>query len=126
MRIALLIAPIVLLLPGQTMLAGEWLVGNALSQMVSGNTAFCRHVSRPSAGRTYYDEDGTTYGIRRGEHRSGRWYVAGDTLCTNWGERDVCSRYQSDGHGGHYKYTLAGKQTVHIERWLAGDRVDDE
>lgn len=125
MRIALLIGSIVLILPGRTVLAGEWLEGSALTRMVSGNTAFCSHLTRPSTGRTYYNPDGTTYGIRRGEARTGHWYVAGDTLCTNWGERDVCSRYQSDGHGGHFKYTLAGKQTVHIERWLAGDRVDE-
>jgi hypothetical protein len=41
------------------------------------------------------------------------------------GERDVCSRYQSDGNSGHFKYSLTGKKTVHIEQWLAGERVDD-
>jgi hypothetical protein len=125
MRLTTLFAATLLLVISHTAAAGEWLDGDALRQLVSGNTAFCRHVSRPSTGRTYYDEDGTTYGIRRGEHRSGHWYVAGDRLCTNWGEKDYCSRYQEDGKGGHFKYNLAGKKMVHIERWLAGERVDD-
>lgn len=125
MRLTALLSATLLLASGHTASAAKWLDGDALQQMVSGNTAVCRHLSRPSTGRTYYDPDGSTYGIRRGEHRSGHWYVASDTLCTNWGEIDYCSRYQSDGNDGHFKYNLTGKKTVHIEQWLAGERVDD-
>lgn len=102
---------------------GEWLDAEALTQMVSGHTAVCQHVSRPSSGRTYFAPDGTMHGIRRDEPRSGHWYVEGNTLCTDWGRRPICSRYRSDGMDGHYKYTLRGKQTVHIFEWLTGDQV---
>lgn len=126
MRILVLLSTTLLLTIGNSASAAEWLDHQALIAMVSGNTALCQHVSRPSSGRTYYDPDGTLYGIRRGEDRSGHWYVTGDTLCSNWGERTFCSRYQDDGNGGHFKYNLAGKKMVHIERWLAGDEVDGE
>jgi len=104
--------------------AEPWLDGDALRAMVHDRTAVCRHVSRPSSGRTYYAPDGSMYGIRRGELRSGRWSIAGNTLCTDWGVRAICSRYRPDGQGGHYKYTLSGKQTVHILGWLPGDQVE--
>jgi hypothetical protein len=120
MRRLLLTLP--LLLP-TALWAEEWLDSAALSAMVSDKTAVCRHISRPSSGRTYYDPDGSMHGIRRGKTRIGRWYVEGDTLCTDWGKRAICSRYTRDGAGGHYKYTRKGKRTVHISKWLAGDRV---
>jgi hypothetical protein len=104
--------------------AEQWLDGDALHAMVLDRTAVCRHVSRPSYGRTYYAPDGSMYGIRRGELRSGRWYIEDNTLCTDWGVRAICSRYRADDTGGHYKYTLSGKQTVHILEWLPGDQVE--
>lgn len=93
--------------------------------MVNDNTAVCQHVTRPSSGRTYYDPDGTMYGFRRGEARSGTWYIESDTLCNNWGTKAICSRYLPDGDGGHYKFTLKGKRTVHISQWIRGDAVDE-
>ena len=124
MHRASLLLSMLLLASSHTPAAEPWLSGEALTRMVSGNTAYCRHLSRPSSGRTYFAPDGTMHGIRRGEPRSGTWHVSGDTLCTNWGEKDYCSRYQSDGNGGHYKLTLAGKRVVHIEQWQHGDKVD--
>lgn len=114
---------LLLLLGSSTLSAAEYLNGDELNAMVSGKTAYCQHLSRPSSGRTYFAPDGTMYGIRRGDPRKGTWSVKGDTLCTNWGKRPVCSRYQSDGEGGHYKFKLDGKKIVHIWQWHSGDTV---
>ena len=124
MRHPILLYTPLLLCMSNTAYAEEWLNSHDLMQMVNDNTAICQPLSRPSTGRTYYDPDGSMIGFRRGEARSGRWYVKGDTLCTNWGKKAICSRYQSDGTGGHYKYTLRGKQVVHIVSWLEGDQID--
>lgn len=121
----LILCGLLLLGLSQTLYAEQWLQSEQLLQMVSNNTAVCQHVSRPSSGRTYYDPDRTMVGFRRGEPRSGSWYVEGDTLCTNWGVKAICSRYRPDGNGGHYKYTLSGKRVVHIVKWLEGDKVDE-
>lgn len=120
--LALILYPL-LIMGNTTLSATEYLNSKELTSMVSGNTAHCQHLNRPSHGRTYFNPNGTMHGIRRGEPRQGSWYVEGDTLCTNWGQRPVCSRYQSDGEGGHYKFTLKGKQVVHIWQWQEGDRV---
>lgn len=112
-----------LLLGSTTLSAAEYLNGDELTAMVSGKTAYCQHLSRPSSGRTYFAPDGTMHGIRRGEARQGTWYVEDDTLCTDWGKRPVCSRYQGDGEGGHYKFKLDGKKIVHIWQWHSGDAV---
>jgi hypothetical protein len=114
---------LMLLLGSSQISAAQWLGSDALTKMVSGKTAYCQHISRPSSGRTYFAPDGTMHGIRRGEARQGRWYVEGNTLCTDWGRRPVCSRYQSDGEWGHYKYKLDGKKIVHIWQWQNGDTV---
>ena len=122
----LLLCTILLQSLSHTAHAEEWLQSEQLMQMVNDNTAVCQHVTRPSSGRTYYDPDGTMIGFRRGEARSGTWYIEGDTLCTNWGVKAICSRYLPDGKGGHYKYTLSGKRVVHIVRWLEGERIDPQ
>ncbi len=113
-----------LMLPGLSLHAAEYLNSIELTAMVSGNTAYCQHLNRPSNGSTYFNPNGTMHGIRRGEARQGSWYVEGDTLCTDWGKRPVCNRYQSDGEWGHYKFTLGGKRIVHVWRWGEGDQVE--
>lgn len=106
--------------------AADYLSGEELTALASGNTAYCRHLQRPSQGRTYYNPDGTMHGIRRGEPREGTWHVTGDTLCTDWGAGPICSRFQSDGQGGHYKFMLDGRKVVHVWQWGVGDRVHGE
>lgn len=122
----LLISPLtlLLLLGSSALSAAEYLDSMELTAMVSGKTAYCQHINRPSHGRTYFNPDGTMHGIRRGNKRPGSWYVEDDTLCTNWGRRPVCSRYQSDGGSGHYKFTLTGKRIVHIHQWHDRDKVE--
>jgi len=117
---------LLLLLAAPPLIAADYLTGSELNTMVSGKTAHCKHLDRPSQGRTYFNPNGTMHGIRRDEARIGSWYVEGNTLCTNWGIQPACSRYQSDGKGGHYKFKLDGKKVVHVWQWSEGDVVESQ
>ncbi len=103
-------------------MSGKKLTGDEIKAIFVGNTFHWRHAKRSDSGKTYFEKNGTSKGVKNGQSRKSGWAVRGDKLCFT-GEKKICREVESNGKGGYYLVKNGSKRVVVIEKIEPGNTI---
>ena len=87
--------------------AGEWMSGEQIEKLVSGNTTYGKHEFKGFTSYSYNRPDGTFVG-RNSESgpRKGTWRVDGNKMCRHPEGRpkEFCQEVKDNGDGTYNRY----------------------
>ena len=88
-------------------IAGEWMSGEQIEKLVSGNTTYGKHEFKGFTSYSYNRPDGTFVG-RNSESgpRKGTWRVDGNKMCRHPEDRpkEFCQEVKDNGDGTYSRY----------------------
>jgi hypothetical protein len=87
--------------------AGEWMTGEQIEKLVSGNTTYGKHESKGFTSYSYNRPDGTFVGMNSKDGpRKGTWRVSGNKMCRHPEGRpkEFCQEVKDNGDGTYNRY----------------------
>lgn len=103
--------------------AGEWLTGDQIEALISGNTTYGKHEKKDFNAYSYNRPDGTFVGwSSKWGPTKGTWRVKGNRICRHreGGKRENCHDVRDNGDGTYNRYKQPKNLTkprVHIFTW---------
>jgi hypothetical protein len=104
-------------------MAGDWMAGDQLRELIAGNTTYGKHEKKDRHGYSYNREDGTFVGWNSEfGPTKGTWRVKGNQFCRHreGKSREFCHDVRANGDGSYNRYKQPKnliKPRVHILTW---------
>jgi hypothetical protein len=86
--------------------AGEWMTGEQIQKLISGNTTYGKHELKGFTSYSYNREDGTSVGWNSDSGAiRGTWRVQGNKICRQTeGREESCHEVKDNGDGTYSRY----------------------
>ncbi len=104
-------------------MAGEWMTGEQIEKLISGNTTYGKHQFKGFTSYSYNREDGTSVGwnSKRGATK-GTWRVKGNKICRHLdgNRKEHCQEVKDNGDGTYNRYKQPGNLAMpkkHVFTW---------
>ena len=115
---------LVLLWPAMAGAGEETLSGEAIMELLSGNTAIGNQKGTP--WKQYFDASGDTLYIAEGSDPSpGKWKVADGIFCSLWPPRTEWDCYDMTGEGDNVTWIYQGGGDPWPAKLVAGDQAGE-
>ena len=94
-------------------LAGDFLTGEQIEDLVKGKTVHAQHLLKGFKFTVYFDSDGET-AVRKenGVATETTYRVTGDKHCIFWNGKDRCASLRDNGDGTYTRVNARGKDVV--------------
>lgn len=111
-------------LASQAVLADDFLNGDQIKELVTGNTVQAEHLRKGFDFAVYFDADGQT-AVRKqdGEETETSYRIDGDKHCIHWKGKDRCAEIRDNGDGSYDRINANGKAVVRWSSFTAGRQL---